>query len=117
MKSGELFPPPQTEEDAFYHVGFVNQADDFHLMVEVHGTNVAAVSALLDRDVKVKVLTLYCVVRAGTRRFQIAVLKSTKSSSQIFHVSFSTVQEFELTPEFKNLARYLPAINNEPSPP
>jgi hypothetical protein len=33
MRVGGLFPQPEMAEDAFYDVGFVNQADDLHFMV------------------------------------------------------------------------------------
>jgi hypothetical protein len=32
MRIRVLFPQPWMAEDALYHVGFMNEADDFHLM-------------------------------------------------------------------------------------
>jgi hypothetical protein len=32
MRTRVLFPQPEMAEDAFYDIGFINQAYDFHLM-------------------------------------------------------------------------------------
>jgi hypothetical protein len=48
MSREVLFPQPQMAEDAFYDLGFMNEADDFHFMAASSATEEVHFPYLLD---------------------------------------------------------------------